>query len=142
MKMRMKILIGLIAFMVSVGCLSMPAKADIIAQNNEEVKSIAEPVLDNILSGFELNEYEVYARDFDATLREAVSQQKFKETKAWLDQALGPCLDKEYLGYLNQGQMTVVLWKGKFNRTENDVLIKLVMSKRGAEYFVTGLWFQ
>ena len=116
--------------------------ADIIGETDQEVQAIADPVLDNILVGFEQTQYEIYARDFDATLKEAVSERKFIETDQWVDNTLGSLESKEYLGFLSQANMTIILWKGKFAINENDVLIKLIMSKRGDDYVVTGLWFQ
>lgn len=46
------------------------------------------------------------------------------------------------MGFLNQKLYTIVLWKGKFSETKNDILIKLVLSKRQDKIMVVGLWFQ
>lgn len=125
-----------------IACLAIPCGADVIGDNDAEVKTIAEPVLENILEGFKVNDYITYSRDFDATLKEAISEDKFYQTDKWFDNTLGPLVSKEYLGFLKQGEMTVILWKGKFEYSENDVLIKLVMSRRDDGCVVTGLWFQ
>jgi len=55
---------------------------------------------------------------------------------------LGKYKSKEYLGFLNQERYTIVLWKGKFAESNNDILIKLVLSKRQDKTVVVGLWFQ
>jgi hypothetical protein len=46
------------------------------------------------------------------------------------------------LGFLQKGKTTVVLWKGRFTNSADDVLIKLVLSPRGDQTRVLGLWFQ
>jgi hypothetical protein len=141
MIVRMYHIVGMLAVVASLVVGPPLLRADIIAQGNDEARALAEPILDNILRGFASDEYAVYARDFDATLIEAVSEDKFAQTKQWYDQTLGDCVEKEYLGFLNKGRMTAVLWKGKFAKSSEDILIKLVLSKRGESCYVTGLWF-
>ncbi|MCD4778974.1 MAG: hypothetical protein K8S27_00280 [Candidatus Omnitrophica bacterium] len=119
-----------------------PASAEVLGFNDAEVKAIGQPVLDNILEGFDNNDYLIYVRDFDDTLRESVSEDQFYQVDQHFEKTIGPIVSKTYLGYLKQGQMTVLLWKARFEYSDNDVLIKLVMSKRGDRYVVTGLWFQ
>lgn len=55
---------------------------------------------------------------------------------------VGKYQDKQYLGFLNQQRYTIVLWKGKFAESKDDILIKLVLSKRQDRTVVVGLWFQ
>ncbi len=116
--------------------------ADTIGTTGSEVRAIAEPILEGILEGFKNDDYAVYSKNFDATLREAVTERRFHETDAQITSSMGECTGREYLGFLHKGKMTAVLWKATFSRTEDDILIKLVLSKRGDQYLVTGLWLQ
>jgi hypothetical protein len=56
--------------------------------------------------------------------------------------SIGAYESRGYWGYLQKGKTTVVLWKGRFTASADDVLIKLVLSRRGDETKVLGLWFQ
>ena len=116
--------------------------AGVIGKTDEEVRAIAEPILDNILEGFKTDDYVKYSRDLDDTLKETISENKFLETDRQIESSIGNYQSREYLGFLTKGQMTVVLWKGRFDKSVDDVLIKLVVSKRKDRYLVTGLWFQ
>lgn len=122
--------------------LAFPAAADFVGQTNEQVQAVATPILDNLLEGFNQGKYDQYARDFDDTLREAISQKKFQQVRSELLKKLGKYQDKQYLGFLNQQRYTIVLWKGKFSGSKDDILIKLVLSKRKDHTVVVGLWFQ
>lgn len=122
--------------------IALPLSADVIGKTDKEVKAVAEPILDNILEGFKTDDYSKYSKDFDATLKESISEGKFLETDRQIENSIGNCQSRAYLGFLTKGKMTVVLWKARFNKSEDDVLIKLVASKRGDKYLVTGLWFQ
>ena len=116
--------------------------ADVIGETNKEVKKIANPILDSILEGFRTNNYKKYSRNFDDTLKEAISEKKFLVVAQQIKSRIGNYQSREYLGFLKKGRMTLVLWKASFDESEDDVLIKLVISKRKGKYLVTGLWFQ
>ena len=115
---------------------------DVIGKSNQEVKRIANPILDSILEGFGTNNYKKYSRNFDDTLKEAISEKKFLVVAQQIKSKIGNYQSREYLGFLKKGRMTLVLWKASFDESEDDVLIKLVISKRKGKYLVTGLWFQ
>jgi hypothetical protein len=138
----MRKLVIVILPVVALFLLTIPAGAAPVGTNNQQVKSIAEPILDNLLAGFNQGNYAQYSKDFDATLREAVPEKKFKQVRKDFLGKLGKFQDKKYLGFLSQVPYTIVLWKGAFAGTKNDILIKLVLSKRKNKVFVVGLWFQ
>ncbi len=119
-----------------------PAFAVERAKTTQEIKTIADPLLDNILDGFKYDKYTQYSRDFDPALKVIGSRTKFFKVSRHIRSSLGNYLYREYMGSLLKGDMIVVLWKGKFDKTKNDVLIKLVIKKQGRRYFVTGLWLQ
>jgi hypothetical protein len=120
---------------------AIPAAAAFIGSNNGQVKAVSEPILDNLLTGFNKGNYPQYSKDFEDTLREAIPEKKFQQVREDILKKLGPYKSKKYLGFLNQQAYTVVLWKGAFAGTKNDVLIKLVLSKRQDKVVVVGLWF-
>jgi hypothetical protein len=137
----MKLARGLLTLMV-VFLLLSPAAAAVIAQNDAEVQAIAEPILDTVLTGFKDGNYSEYSRYFDGTLKDAVTEKKFLKVRADIMKKLGKYESRTYLGFLQKGNFTVVLWRGRFSATDEDVLIKLVLSKRGDKVLVAGLWFQ
>ncbi len=122
--------------------LALPAAAAPVGADEVQVKAVAEPILDNLLAGFNQGDYAQYSKDFDDTLREAIPEKKFQQVRQELLKKLGTFNSKTYLGFLNQQAHTVVLWKGKFADTQDDILIKLVLSKRQDKVVVVGLWFQ
>ena len=118
------------------------AAADFIGKNNQEVRAIADPILSNLLAGFNEGNYAKYSRDFTPTLLEAISAKKFQQVREEILKKIGKYQSRQYLGFYQYNRTTVVLWKGRFSNTDNDVLIKLVVSKRNDKNLVVGLWFQ
>lgn len=116
--------------------------AEIIGDNDQIIENIATTILDDILVGFSNGDYVRYSKYFDTELLNAVPEEKFKITREQILYDLGRYISKKYLGYLNLNNMTIVLYKGKFDKFNGDVLIKLVLIKEGDKYYVKGLWFQ
>jgi len=122
--------------------LSFQVRAEPLNIPESEIQGAAQPILDNLLDGLKDGDYQKYSKDFDGTLKEALPETKFKQTRQGIFDTLGKFQSQIYLGSFNQNQQTIVLWKGKFSRNADDVLIKLVLSKREGQVFVVGLWFQ
>ena len=131
-----------ILVMVVLLLLAISAAADFVGQTDKQVQDVATPILDNLMRGFNQGNYDQYAKDFDDTMREAIPEQKFQQVRSQILKKLGKYKDKKYLGFLNQQRYTIILWKGKFAESKDDILIKLVLSKRQDKTVVVGLWFQ
>jgi hypothetical protein len=119
-----------------------PATAEVIGQNDQEVQAVANPILDAVLTGFNAGDYALYSKYFDSTLKDAITEKKFQKVRSDILKRLGKYQSRTYLGFQRQGNFTVALWKGRFKASKDDVLIKLVLSKRGNKVEVSGLWFQ
>jgi hypothetical protein len=137
MKMR-----KIFAIMVVALALALPVSADLVGQTDKDVQAVTDPILDNLLAGFNEGNYQKYSKDFDPTLKESLPEAKFKQVRSEILNKIGQYQSRKYLGSLNQNKFTVALWKGKFSQTASDVLIKLVVSKRPDKVVVVGLWFQ
>jgi hypothetical protein len=119
-----------------------PTYAEIIGNTDKEVRTIAAPILDNIIEGIKTGDYAKYVEHFDKTMKEAVPKANFFVSNMQIQNLFGQYLYRHYLGFLKKGDMTLVLWKARYNKTEDDVLVKMILSKRERKYFVTGLFFQ
>jgi len=128
---------------LAVVCLALsPAAAGMVGQDDKEVQGVADPILETVLTGFNNGNYALYAKYFDDTLKDAITEKKFMQVRADILKKIGTYQSRTYLGFLQQGNTSVALWKGRFSVADGDVLIKLVLSKRGDKVQVVGLWFQ
>ena len=116
--------------------------AAIVGSTDQQVQDSVNPLLDAVIQGLQDDNYELYTKYFNPALKSSISQDRFKQIDQQLSEMLGNYLYREYLGFLNKGAFTVVLWKGVFDRAANDVLIKLVVSKNPGGLVITGLWFE
>ena len=134
------VLCCLMVFLMS--AVAAPGYSAVIGSTNDEVKNVAEPILDNVMNGFTNDDYFQYSKDFDATLKETITSARFKEIRGDILKWIGSYLYREYLGFINREAITIVFWKGVFDKTEDEILIKMVVSERNGKNFITGLWYQ
>ena len=135
-----KILYGLMVFLIC--AIAIPAHGAVIGQTDKEVKDIAEPIFDNVMKGFSADDYIEYSKNFDSTLKETITSKRFREIRGDILKWVGSYLYREYLGYINREAVTIVFWKGIFDKTQDEILIKMVVSERNGECLITGLWYQ
>jgi len=118
------------------------AHAAVIGTNDEDVKQYADPIMDNILQGMSTDNYSIYVKDFDQDLKSLLSQKRFIEKRKEILDWVGSYLYREYLGYINTQGATVVFWKGTFDKTNNDILIRLTLTNEQGKYLVKALSYQ
>lgn len=116
--------------------------AEQISQSDDDVQKMAAPLLENVLMGIEKKDYKMYSKDFDESMKEALPESRFIATQEQINTQFGKISLTKYLGFLNKGSYTQVIWKGKSDKLKDDVLIQFVLSKRNNKLFVVGLWFK
>ncbi len=127
---------------VALGLLIAAALAAPVGTEDRQVKALAEPILDNLMKGFNQGDYAQFSNNFDQTMRETITEKNFQQVRDDLLKKWGKYKSKTYLGFLNQKDYTIILWKAAFADTKRDVLIKLVLSRSQDKIFVSGLWFE
>lgn len=128
-------------FVISILCVhtSSGTEADM---SDKEVRATAEPIITTILEGYAAQDYARYSLYFSDGLKRAITELKFKSLRKQIHDALGDPESHTYLGFLHKNNAIVVLWKARFSKAKDDVLIRLVMSKEGDKFIVSGVWFQ
>lgn len=129
-----------IAVVVTVLAASATVFADVLGHNDRAVVRLADPVLDNMLMGIANLDYDTFVRDFDATMRKQVTKEEFQKIVLHSGNTYGAYQSRKLLGFLNKQGTTAVLWKARFSGLEDDVLITLILYKKGEKIEVTGFW--
>lgn len=113
------------------------------AEPVDPVRAAAEPILANLLAGLKGNSYSRFSRDFDEKMKKSIpDEEAFRTRASQIWRTLGDSKSHVYLGSLKKGEATLVLWKASFTKTTDDVLVKLVLSKKDEKKLVSGLWFE
>jgi hypothetical protein len=137
--MKHKIVVGVIALSM---VLTANAFATVIGNNNDEVKQIADPIMDSILQAMANDDYAQYTKDFDQQLKAVLSKNRFIAKRKEIYDWVGSYLYREYLGFTNTQGVTVIFWKATFDKTQDDILIRLTLTQDKGKYLVKGLFYQ
>ncbi len=70
----------------------LPANAQSLFKTDTQIKAIAEPIMDNILKGLKMDDYSVYSRDFEESLKITGARNKFFEINRYVQNSLGSYL--------------------------------------------------
>ncbi len=118
---------------------SPPAKAE--DNDPELLRESASRILGSLIQSVFEGDFNSYTRDFSPAMKKAQNREAFLLLQRNLQKALGKLKTMEYLGSYKQLGEYITLFKGRFSKEKDDVLIKLVLEEHGGEYHVTGLWF-
>jgi hypothetical protein len=122
--------------------LSCPAAhAATINIDPEHIKSRATKLIEEIIQGISEGDYGLYSQHFSKPMKESQTRENFLELQRSLQKSIGKFQSLEYLGFYSQYGNLITLFKARFSRDKDDVLIRLVLESYGADAKVTGLWF-
>lgn len=110
------------------------------ARASDKLRQRYTEVLGDIVKGIYEGDYTKFSRNLSEQMRAAQTRQSFLQLQNKVQTNLGKLSSMEYLGYYSQGPYTMVLFKAKFKKDEDDVLITLVSDRESAEPKVSGLW--
>ena len=107
-----------------------------------EVQAVAEPLLDSQLAGLRQNNFELYVKNYDEPMQVMLDRERFAKLREQIAGKLGTYKSRTYLGSLKKGRDTQVLWQAKFDKNDDDVLIRLVFTQKQGKNVILGLYFQ
>jgi hypothetical protein len=115
----------------------MPAPAEEPA----DIGDSATLIMDNILQGIYQGDYTLFSHDFADEMKKEQDREKFLQMQKKFQKTLGKLKSVSYMGNYSQYGSVIILFKGKFTKEKDDVLIKLILGQSGEQVKVTGLWF-
>jgi len=107
----------------------------------EQIKIRATTLIEDIIQGISDGDYALYSRHFSKPMKESQSRENFLELQRSLQKAIGKFQSLQYLGFYSQHGNLITLFKARFSKDKDHVLIRLVMEGYSADSKVTGLWF-
>ncbi|HCE42622.1 MAG TPA: hypothetical protein DET40_03640 [Lentisphaeria bacterium] len=102
-----------------------------------EKVNLAEVIIDRMLSGMNKDSYDLYTENFFKGLKDQVKEKDFMTLNTDLRKQLGDYKSKTYMGMLNKPLIDIFLWKAKFTKTDEDVLIRLFLIEEDGKYKVS-----
>jgi len=117
-----------------------PSAKAIPADEAEVLRGELEPMVDNLLAGLEGGNYAAFSRDFDAQMREAMTEAKFADLRAQFDEKLGRYQVRQFVKAEEIKGFTALIYDARFE-DEEQVTVRVVFRQQDGQWLVTGLWF-
>jgi len=109
-------------------------------EKQKQILAYADPVMENILVGFNKNDYETYSRDFGNQMKKAQPEPAFQKVRQKIVGRIGLYKKHALTRIVKTGKYYIVIYAGEFEK-EKGVQMRLVFNKNDASHKVAGLWF-
>lgn len=105
--------------------------------SEDEKIALAEPIVDGMLKGVNKDNYALYVGNFYKGLKEQVKEKDFKTLNDDLKKQVGEYKSRKFIGMLNKKLVDIFVWKAKFTKTDEDVMIRLFLIEDEGQYKVS-----
>ena len=106
----------------------------------DKIKSISFQQMSSILKALETRNYADFSKNFSEQMIKAETSEKFAQLSEKFDKSLGKLVSVDYMGFYVLGANTVTLFKARYDKSRDDVFIRLVIEFKENTHEVTGLW--
>ena len=114
--------------------------ATVNVEDPEQIKIRATTLIEDIIQGISDGDYSLYSRHFSKPMKESQTRENFLELQRSLQKTIGKYQSLQYLGFYTQHGNLITLFKARFSKDKDDVLIRLVIDGYRPDSKVTGLW--
>ncbi len=109
--------------------------------SDDQIKQIATDEITSIMKSIESQNYDQYSKDFSEKMKVAQKPEDFLTLCKKINSSLGKLDSVNFIGFYVHGTDTITLFKAKYSKTEDDVLVRLVLDLNSPKQRVVGLWF-
>lgn len=107
-----------------------------------ELRKIGEKFVEELLEGLNEDDYELFSENQIYELKSTITKDKFKIMVDRMRKDLGEYQSRQYLGFLKSGPFETLMWKAKYSKSPNDVLVSLSLGELDGAYKVFGFNFK
>jgi len=116
---------------------SLPAQGKILGDDDHTIKMIVEPIFQDLIQSFEVVSYEQFMKHLSIDVIEDVDKNKFLKQSQSIKLRMGGYVSHQYLGYVNQENMTCALFKVKYSENTDDLFFVIKLSSIDEQVIVT-----
>ena len=96
-------------------------------------------MIKSVIEGLTQQKYDLYSRDFTEQNKKYFNDKVFNEASEAVKNELGEFKSDNFVGFWVKGNYTIVLWKARFSKTKDDILIEMYISKDDKGYKIAAV---
>lgn len=128
----------LLAAVSACGC--MGQETVVSGEAAAEVLAYADPIVDNVMQGFNEGNYAMYSRDFSPEMKQALDEAAFERNREDVTSRIGLYESRSDPVVTQTGEYIAVTYRATFER-EDGVALRFVFKKDDPSHRLHGLWF-
>ena len=129
----------LLVFAVSAcGCTGQ--ESVVAGDDAAQVLAYADPIAENLLAGFNEDNYTTYSRDFSPEMKQSLDEGAFEQNREHVTSRIGLYKSRESTVVTQTGEYIAVTYKATFER-DDGVNLRFVFKKDDESHRLHGLWF-
>ncbi len=109
-------------------------------EQRERILAIAEPIVDSLMASYNSGDYEAYISDFSENLKQAVTQEKFNETRQFIMDRIGRYIRRNQPNVKGRGGNLILTYEADFEQ-ETEVELRVIFHAAGKELLVGNIRF-
>ena len=110
--------------------------------NDSQVQKISKPYLDKLFKAINTDNINLFKETLAPDFKNMISKKTFNDIKTFLTRYYGMPGNVTYMGKLDRHGYTTSLWKGKWSKGEEVLVILEISKEPDGKYLVKGFQFK
>ena len=108
-------------------------------KNCQNFEDAAKKMVASVIDGIFTGNYALYSRDFSEKNKKYFDKDVFEKAHIAVKEELGEYKGEKFIGSWRKGDYEILLWKTRFSKTEDDILIQMYVKKVDGAYKIAAL---
>jgi hypothetical protein len=109
---------------------------DLSRKSDEEILSVANPIMDNLMDASTAIDYERHIRDFTDRLKGVLSKERFEWICRDYQSTKGFFAKRQFVAAFRRTESVAVVWKQSFTRQPGGFVAEMVLVQQDGKYLV------
>lgn len=132
------VVLVILAAVLTCGCMSQ--ETVVSGEEAAEVLAYADPIVENVMQGFNEGNYTIYSRDFGPEMKQALDEAAFEQNREDVTSRIGLYESRSDPVVTETGEYIAVNYRAAFEQ-EDGVALRFVFQKGDESHRLHGLWF-
>ncbi len=109
---------------------------DLAQKSDEEILSVANPIMDNLMDASTAIDYERHVRDFTDRAKSVLSKERLQEICKKYQSEKGFFGKREFVAIFRRSDSVVLVWKQWFIKQPGEFVAELLLVQKNGRYLV------
>ncbi len=109
---------------------------NLMDKTDDEILSVADPIMDNLMEASTAIDYERHVRDFTARAKSVLSEALLRHVCREYQSSKGFFAEREFVAIFRRPDSVAIVWKQKFTRQPGEFVAEMVLVEHEGRYLV------